>query len=128
MRSRPCTESADTDLNSMSYVTSFPRRAQVLVTGAGGRTGRLAFEQIAARSNEFNARALVRCGDGKLLSPDTTVATTMLSPTPTARRTPRRTEESKKALSGVNGEVFVARGPPRSSTRKKALSSVTDSH
>lgn len=38
------------------------RAAQVLVTGAAGRTGRLAFEQAAA-CPEINARAVVRWGE-----------------------------------------------------------------
>ena len=38
---------------------------QVVVTGAGGRTGKLLFEKLKARSADFDARGFVRTDESK---------------------------------------------------------------
>jgi hypothetical protein len=50
---------------SQSRVTMGAQK--VLVTGAGGRTGKLVFERLKERSGEFAARGLVRSAEKKEL-------------------------------------------------------------
>jgi hypothetical protein len=50
---------------SQSRVTMGAQK--VLVTGAGGRTGKLVFEKLKERSGEFAARGLVRSAEKKEL-------------------------------------------------------------
>ena len=72
----------------------------VVVTGAGGRTGRLIFEKLKSRPDQFDVRAVVRC-----VAACVHVVCVAPAHVLALKRRNRRTAESKKALGDAN--VYV---------------------